>query len=406
MDQSSEWLNNLKIRYSIGVVGNDRVNTGSTWPYLTIYEIAGNPTNIDGSLFGYPISDYDEYVRYLEGTPGNPDLRWEKAEKQNLGLEIGLFRNKIVFTADVFKEYRYDMLLAANARGVPEISGKPATAANVGEAKSKGIEMGVTYRNSLSNNKVNYWITANWYMARSEVIYKETPDLVPYYQRPEGFPLDQSRTGISTGFINSWDDLYSNTGSVSSTETKMLLPGDLVMLDYDSDGVYDSNWDRVPYGYPQYPQNNYSLSFGADYKGIIISAQFVGAYNVTRNIGTGMFSQGASYIPAYVLEDTWTKAYNNADPTYPALALNEKYRPEGHYEKFDGSFLRFNSVQLGYNLPGKWTQKVGIENLKVYVSGRNLALWTHMPDDGVGESYHSKGYPTKKQVNFGINIQF
>ena len=406
MEQTSEWLNNLKIRYSNGVVGNDRVNTGSTWPYLTIYEEAGGPTDIDGSLFGYPVSNYDQYKRYIEGVPGNPDLRWEKANKQNLGLEIGLFRNKIVFSADVFKEYRYDMLLAANQRGVPEISGKPPTAANVGEAKSQGMELQITYRNSLRDAKVNYWVTANWFYARSEVIYKESPDLVPPYQRPEGFPLDQTRTGISTGFINSWDDLYVNTGSVSITETRMLLPGDLVMLDYDSDGSYDSNWDNVPYGYPQYPQNNYSFSFGGDFKGIVVSAQFVGAYNVTRNIGVGMFSQGASYIPAYVLKDTWTKAYNNADPTYPALALNEKYMPEGQYERDDGSFLRLNSVQLGYNLPKKWTQKISIENLKVYVSGRNLLLWTRMPDDGVGGSYRGKNYPTKKQVNFGINIQF
>ncbi|MFC2081355.1 SusC/RagA family TonB-linked outer membrane protein [Bacteroidota bacterium] len=404
MQQSSNWLEKLKVRYSMGLVGNDRVKTGSTWPYLTIYTIDEGETDVDLSSLGYPESNY-EYISYLEGIPGNPDLRWEKARKQNLGLDLGLFRNKIMFTMDIFNEYRYDMLLAADERGVPVISGKPATAANVGEAKSKGMELEFTYRNSTRNNKLNYWFTTNWSVARSEVIFKETPELVPEHQAPEGFPLGQTRTGISTGFIESWDDLYTSTGSSVIDETSHLMPGDLVMLDFDADGAYESNDDVVPYGYPVYPQNNYSFSLGADYAGLQFSIQFVGAYNVTRRISTTMFASKNAYAPAYVLEDTWTKAYNNPDPTYPALSLRDKYSPEGHYERFDGSFLRCSSIQLAYNLPRRWTRPLSIENVKFYINGRNLLLWTRMPDDGVGENHDSKNYPIKKQVNFGINIQ-
>jgi TonB-linked SusC/RagA family outer membrane protein len=405
MQTTEEWLNNLKLRYSNGLVGNDRVNIGTMWPYLTIYDIKGETTTLNYSRLGYPVSEY-EYIAYLEGIPGNPDLRWEKANKQNLGLEVGLFRNKIMFTADLFKEYRYDMLLAASERGVPEISGKPPTAANVGEAKSRGIDLEFTYRNTMMNNAINYWVKTNWSVARSEVVYKETPDLVPEYQAPEGFPLEQSRTPISSGFIESWDDLYIYSGSNVIDETSDLMPGDLAMVDFDADGAFESNDDVVPYGYPVYPQNNYGIAIGADYKGIEFMVQFVGAYNVTRRIDVDMFSRNNAYVPAYVLDDTWTPAYNNEYPTYPAFALDDKYTPMGQYRYYDGSFFRLQTLQLSYNLPQRWTRSMSVENLQVFVNGRNLLLLTRMPDDGVGANHDTKNYPVKKQYNFGINIRF
>jgi TonB-linked SusC/RagA family outer membrane protein len=405
MQQAANWMNNLKLRYSNGLVGNDRVSIGSIWPYLTIYSVGGGTTDLSSSNLGYPVSDY-EYTGYLEGIPGNPDLRWEKAHKQNLGLDIGLFRNKIMFSADAFTEYRYDMLLAANDRGVPEISGKPPTAANVGEAQSRGLEIEFTYRNTTLNNAFNYWVKTNWSVARSEVLFKETPNLVPAYQAPEGYPINQTRTPISSGFINNWDDLYVYTGSSVIDETSDLLPGDLAMIDYDSDGAFESNDDVVPYGYPVYPQNNYGLTLGADYKGIEFMMQFVGAYNVTRRIDIDMFERNNAYVPSYILADTWTRAYNNPNPTFPAFALADKYTPRGQYSYYDGSFLRLQSVQLAYNLPQQWTRKLSIQNLKVFVNGRNLFLFTRMPDDGVGANHSTKNYPVKKQFNLGLNIQF
>ena len=144
---------------------------------------------------------------------------------------------------------------------------------------------------------------------------------------------------------------------------------------------------------------------GADFKGFQFSTQFVGAYNVTRKIDVEMFYRNNAYVPSYILDQTWSPAYNNSDPTYPALALGEKYSPDGHYSYYDGSFFRVQSIQLAYNLPKRWTNPLSIDNLKIYVNGRNLFLWTKMPDDGVGANHDSKNYPIKKQINFGINIQ-
>ena len=411
--KDQKWLSKLKLRYSYGLVGNDNLNTGSTWPYLTIWNTY-SVNSYESNYYGYP-SAYTAYTRYNEGNPGNPDLRWEKAAKQNLGFEFAAFNNKLSLTADIFNEKRTDMLIGADDRKstVPPVFGKPAPPANIGKANSKGAELEITYRNSI-NKKLNYWITANWAVARSVVIYKESTELTLPHQKPEGKPLGQTMTGISTGFIGSWDDLYCATGAANSSSNSFLLPGDVVMLDFNADGRYNSTDDNVPYGYPTYPQNNYGIALGTDYKGFNLSARFLGSYNTTRRIpfGSGASSGAAfyydnTYVPTVIIRDTWSPEYNNANPTYPALALFAKaYNPTGQYYEFDGSFFRLQSIELGYSIPKRLIQPLRINKLKLYVNGRNLFLWTKMPNDGVGMDDPGANYPTTKQINIGLNIQF
>ena len=182
------------------------------------------------------------------------------------------------------------------------------------------------------------------------------------------------------------------------------MPGDAAMIDFDANGAYNSSDDVVPYGYPVYPQNNYAFSLGADFKGFEFSIQFVGAYNVTRNINSGHFGNERAYVPEYLLEKTWT--YNTFDPTYPALSRGPKWSPAGHYTRYDGSFFRLQSAQIAYSVPASLSRRVGINQLQLYINGRNLWLWSIMPDDGVGANHSLLNYPTKKQLNLGLRIQF
>ncbi len=402
-----KWVDKLKVRYSIGKVGNYNVNAGGQWPYATIWDTY-NFGYAGETYYGYP-TPYRNYPRYNEGNPGNPDLHWEKARKQNLGFEFDAFRKKLSLTADLFNEYRWDMLIGANDRRntVPPIYGKPAPAANIGEAKSYGAEVELTYRHSIKN-KLHLWVSGKWAMARSEVIYKESAELMLPHQKPEGKPIGQTTTGISTGIMESWDDLYCNTRASDASDQTMLMPGDLVMLDFNNDGRYNSSDDRVPYGYPAYPQNNYGFDFGGTFEGFDLVVRFLGAYNTTRRISPNLFWADNLYFPNSIMDATWSPQYNNIDPSYPGLALGDSktYIPTGAWTEHDGSFLRLQSVQLSYSLPKNWTKKVRMNNVKLYVNGRNLFLWTNMPDDGVGMDSPGKNYPTKKQINFGLNIQF
>jgi hypothetical protein len=242
-------------------------------------------------------------------------------------------------------------------------------------------------------------------VARSEVIYKANAPLTPAHRKDEGFPLGQTRTGVATGIIQSWDDLYSVPASSAAGQNQQRMPGDAALIDYDADGLYESSDDVVPYGYPVYPQNNYGVSMGANYKGLEFSIQFVGAYNVTRNINSGHFGNERAFFPNYLMDRSWT-----FDPTinatFPALSRGPKWNPVGHYARYDGSFFRIHSAQVSYRLPVNWTRKISIENLTFFVNGRNLWLWSLMPDDGVGADHDLSNYPTKKQLNFGLRIQY
>lgn len=403
MEGTSNWLENLKVRYSWGIVGNDRVNAGGQWPYFSSYTIDGDEITNDVSSYGYPISN-SSYTSYLEGTPGNPDLRWESAKKQNLGLDFSLLSGKISGSVDVFKENRSDILVTAGNRNVPPINGLPNNpAANIGETKSRGAEIEVTYRNSIIDG-LNYWVKGNWSVARSEVLYREISPLTPAHMSPEGFPINQNTSSIGTHIIQSWDELYASTGSAESTQTASFMPGDLALLDYDADGAYEAGEDAVPFGYPVYPQNNYAFSFGGDYKGFQLTMQFVGVYNVTRGMTSGYFSNNEAYIPQFILDDTWT--YTGSGSSFPALAVGNDEVLTGHLFEYDGSFLRLQSAQLGYNLPQKVASRLGFTNVLFYMNGRNLFVWTKMPDDGVGANHDQSNYPTKRQYNFGIRVQF
>ncbi|WP_170062781.1 SusC/RagA family TonB-linked outer membrane protein [Polaribacter filamentus] len=406
-----DWLDRLKVRYSYGTVGNDRVDTGSTWPYLTLYEFWGwGGNNLDEGYYGYPdgYTVNDPNRRYEEGNPGNPNLRWEIAVKQNLGFDFAAFNNKLNLTVELFKEEREDMLLGANERQntVPPLFGRPAPAANVGRAKSHGAEVLITYRNTI-NNELNYWVSANWAVARSEVIFRESTELTLPHQRPEGFPIDQTFSPLRAGFINSWDDLYSYTGGPNDVANENILPGDIALIDFNSDGRYDGAYDNPAYGYPTYPQNNFGFSFGGDFKGFDLTILFAGAYNATRRVQPSVFLADNLFLPDFLIGETWSPEYNNSNPGFPALSLDSKlYTPTGEFHEKDGSFIRLQSAQIGYSLPQKWVKPLGMSNFKFYVNGRNLFLITNMPDDGVGLDRPGKNYPTRRQVNIGLNAQF
>jgi hypothetical protein len=160
----------------------------------------------------------------------------------------------------------------------------------------------------------------------------------------------------------------------------------------------------VPYGYPVYPQNNYGISMGLSYKGISFSILFAGAYNVTRNISSGHLGNERAYVPEYLLDRTWT--YNPTGADFPALSRGPKWNPTGHYSRYDGSFFRLQNTQLAYALPQQWMSKIGMKKIEFYANGRNLWMWSKMPDDGVGANHDISRYPTKKQFNIGLRLQF
>ena len=400
---AKKYVDKLKLRYSDGIVGNDNANNIGQWPFFTSYALGGtNGTNgnyINNTVFGDgPL--YNGPLIYSEGTIGNEFLRWETARKQNLGIELGLFDSKFSMSLDLFQERRDDILVTADQRNVPDFFGAAAPAANIGITESKGYEIVATYRNSIKD--FNYWTSFNFTYAVDEIIQKEDSELLPDYQKEAGFQIGQTRSSVSTGIINSWDEIYTGVVGLSNFD---LLPGDYRLLDYNADGFIDQN-DNIAYGYPSRPQNTYSIAVGGDYKGFTLSLNFFGQYNVTQNVSLDQFSFNAPAIYQDQLNDTWLPEYGNSNPTYRALSYGGRGASNAEYNEKDGSMFRLKTAELGYNLPEETVKKMGLSAMRVFVNGNNLILWSDLPVDIEGQDFNYRNYPVTKQVNFGLSATF
>ncbi len=397
-----KYIELLKIRYSDGVVGSDNYS-GGRWSYLTLWNKGSYYSNGSASeSFGYPTRQSSPYTKYNEGTPGNPDIHWEVAHKRNLGMELNAFKNQVVLTADIFNEHRTDMVLNTGARNVHEIVGASPYPANLGELKAKGAELQLTLRKT-HENSLNYWASGNWTVTTNEIIYKEDPELKPDYQKTAGYTVGQTKTKISTGFVESWDDMY--TGVVDYSDNSMYLPGDFRLLDYNANGVIDPN-DGAPYAYSNVPMNTYGFSLGGGYKGFAVSMQFYGIYNVTTQVSLPSFSFNSPTVYEQTLQDVYMPEYDNSDPTMASLNFLRSNNSSGHYNYRDGSMLRLKTAEVSYTLPKDFTKQIGISKMRFYVNGNNLLLWTDMPVDVQGQNFQLKNYPVKKSFTLGVNVQF
>ena len=228
--------------------------------------------------------------------------------------------------------------------------------------------------------------------------------MLPDYQKDAGKSIGQTHTYVDHGYTQTMDDIYGSTAFESNDDQK--LPGTYYILDYNGDGVINS-YDQIPYGYSSSPQNTYSASLGFDYKGWSFFVQFYGVNNVTRQVVFSTFSQ--KQLIAYDEGSRWSKYNPNPDvPMARFGSTTNSYYDASRYF-YDGSYIRLKNIELSYTFTSGWIKSLGLSNLKLYVNGNNLWVWTRMPDDResnfAGTGWASQGaYPTVKRINFGLKF--
>lgn len=386
------FANVFKIRYSWGKVGNDQGI--ARWQYVSGWD----KTNITRP-FGAPVTQ-PGYPIYLEAVVANPDIRWETAEKQNIGLETGFFKSLIAVNFDYFWEHRYDMFINSDDRTSNIIFGATLPSANIGELRSKGWELEVKFSKAWPNSRL--WSNYHWSRATDEVIFRDDPELRPDYQKLAGYPIGQTRTQLYSGIIQSWDEMY--TGVVQPTNT-YYLPGDHRIVDYNADGTIDAN-DNVPYMYPNRPEYTYGWTLGYNYKGFSAMAQFYGVYNVSGSQSYGEFH--INYHIAYDLQlnESWSPeaGRTTGDNLYKHVRYNTG-SPNGHYWVWDYSYFKLQNAEISYTFTGNRLNKAGISQLRVFLNGNNLWLWNKTLEDR-DRPKDQREYPVLKRYNCGVNVTF
>lgn len=390
--ENVNFLGMLKLRSSYGKVGNDNIYAnGNRWLYQTNWAFGGT------SPLGSQAGNRSPYEWWREDKIGNIDIHWEVVTKANLGADFSLLQGLFAGSVDLFQDHRTDILLDGGSRAIPSYFGGEPPVANLGEVIVKGYELELRI-NKKFDNEIRVWSNLAMSHAKDEVLDADDPLLLDDYQKDEGKQIGQTYAHVDNGYYETWDELY---GSVElNTNDAYKLPGNLYIMDYNGDGVID-DYDRVPYGYPERPQNTYSATLGVEYKGFSAFVQFYGVENAHRSVWLESFSGHLDRV--YDLGTFWTP--NDTDADSPMPRWNTRNDFWGTTFLYDASYLRLKNVEIAYSFNSEKIKSViGISSLRIYLNANNLLMWSKMPDDREVNMGSNSAYPTVRRVNLGLNV--
>ncbi len=423
--KKSKTLSDGKLRVSYGVTGNNRVGD---FDYVTNFF---NPI-INTYVFN------NEYVSGVVPTKiGNSDLKWESTTQVDAGLDLGFFKQKIIFTADVYQKTTKDLLLNAQ---LPLSSGFTTAIKNIGSVENKGLELTLTTKNietkdfswtssaniSFNKNKLvaldegqsDLQSVVNWdtqWRTTSAYISKvgEPLGLMYGYESLGTYKYDdfnQTVNGSGATVYTLKDGVATNGNTRGSIQ-----PGDIKYKDQNGDLVVDaSDYTVIGHGAPKHI-GGFSNNF--TYKGFDLGIFFQWSYgndimNANRLLFDGNTKSQGSLNQFASYENRWTP--ENPDSN---VFRTRGYFGGGYSSNFveDGSYLRLKTVSLGYDLDNDFVKRIHLKSLRFYVSGQNLFTWTKYsgPDPEVNTyssaltpGFDFSAYPRARTIAFGTNIQF
>lgn len=361
-------LSNLKLRASYGTVGNQNV---TNYQYQTTY-------------FNYPNAyGFGNNVVGGAGTNiSNPDITWETSAKMNIGIDAGLFDDKIVATVEYFRVTTSYIL--APRSDVPSIFGAKSPDYNVAKLRNSGWEASLTYNlrgKDLSQSfSVNVADNQNKLLqltgGATETIY---PQDVFQLIRRVGQPITQYYGYQTNGFFQNQQDI-DNSPKIPGNAVQ---PGDLKFKDRNGDGIIDEK-DKTVLGNP-FPRYTFGFTYRASYKGFDLSL-FIQGVGKRDQFLRGELVEPFHYgYGATVYEhqtDIWSPTNPNA--RYPILANigspsnTNNWRTGSDLYKYDAAYVRLKNVNIGYSFSPAITNKLGIQRLRLSLIGQNLATLTKL----------------------------
>jgi len=405
--KSQKLVNYLKLRASIGLVGNDQIG-GKRYMYLPdSYNV-----NQAGYNFGYDIAQNLQSAS--ENLLSNPYVTWEKALKKNLGIDMAFLNNKLRITADFFHDNRTDILITRQViPGIMAFTSNTLPPVNMGEVENKGYELEVKWNDKISDFR--YWIEPNISFVRNKIIYMdEIPPTEPY-QAETGRSTNAILGYLTEGFYGE-DDFADLSNNVLKdglpVPVKLVYPGDVKYVDVNKDGLI-TEADMKFIGFPTRPEYVLGLNYGISYKGFDLSMNWAGALN--RSVALNGYYRipgaptGVRAIFSYMMEERWTPetAETATAPRFSRTSVTHNYYDSDLWVR-DGSYLRLKNAKVGYTFnQSTFLKQIGISQLSLYVTGYNLLTFDKLKiiDPEFNDSANL-GYPIIKIYNVGLNVTF
>ncbi|MDR0833944.1 MAG: TonB-dependent receptor [Candidatus Symbiothrix sp.] len=439
MENTQDWLSNLKLRLGYGQVGN---------------------SNISNYLFGSTMRAFQGWAgtAYRMAHNANPDLKWEASEQFNGGLDIGLLKNRIDLTVDVYYKTTKDLLLQPSIS--PVLGGSDwadiqTPYMNMGKVDNKGIDIALNTHNIATKN-FNWHSNLAFSLNRNKV--KALDDLkTPYYASLDWYAAFQTVSMITVGqpigvfYGYQTDGLYKDAEDLKNSpkpagidihRTTGAWVGDVKFKDLSGpdgtpDGVIDE-YDQTIIGDPN-PDFTFGFTNTFSYKNWELGIGLTGSYgadilNYVRVKTEGLMSQwdnqAASVLNRAQLgyydgdntnvsspDNSYIKnaGYNANMPRWSGNDINGNNRMSDRWIE-DGSYLRIQNISLAYNLPQSWLKKVKLGGAKIYVNAQNVYTFTNYSglDPEIGSYNQQAGlsnvdmgrYPSPRVFTFGANITF
>ncbi|MNK33672.1 Vitamin B12 transporter BtuB [compost metagenome] len=447
-----EVISDLKVRLSYGQAGNNRIANDS-WRFL--FGPSQNRTYGAGDL-------NQTYYGIINSSLPNPNLKWETTISRNIGLDFGLFKNKVTGTLDLYQNTTKDLIIDNE---IPPQTGFTKQLINIGQTSNKGIELSL---NANLISKKDFTLSASFNIGRNlPKIDKLDGNNQRIFQSnwagtdlksQDDYLLQVGKTiGLMYGYVNDGfytvDDFSSYNAAtriyvlepgVANSNTLLggtigIRPGTMKLKDLDGDGFVTADKDRKIIG-SAVPSHSGGFGLNATYKSFDVSTFFNWVYgNQIYNTGRIAFNMMyrttfGNMLNTMNYEDRF-KYINSEGQLVTELAdLAELNKNAKIWSPFssgtaspvfsddaveDGSFFRMTYVTLGYTLPRKLTSKVGISSLRFYATAYNVFLLTsytgYDPEVSTTRSgsyaaltpgVDYSAYPKSRTYTFGVNLNF
>lgn len=376
-------LDYFKLRASWGQMGNDQIDP---FQYLSTYGFSSGGVMLGGDL---------NKGLYQLRSP-NEAITWEVANNYDFGIEAKILGDKLAFEGDYFMTKRSNILVSRSL-SMPGYTGMTLPQENIAKVENKGFEMVLSHKNDIK--KFHYEIIGTVTHAQNKVLYfDETPNL-PAYQQATGKQIGSALYYKAIGIYKTAEDVKN------SIHLDGARAGDVIFEDVNNDKVID-DLDRVRMDRTENPTWIFGLTMTAKFKNFDFTMLWQGATGASQYLRTESGLIG-NFPMAYV-KDRWTE--DNPNGSWPrAYDRDREYwvnRPNTFWF-WNTNYVRLKTLDLGYNIPANVCKRVGLQNLRVYVSGQNLVTIDKVKIfDPEAPSGSGQFYPQTKIYNVGLNVTF
>lgn len=384
MKKAANVVSNMKLRLSYGELGNQAID--DFYPTVSLLDLT------KGYVFNTAYATGATLGMYA-----NKGISWERTSMTNVGLDLQLF-SKLNVTADWYYKKTDGILMRLD---IPLTMGYSAPYQNVGVVENKGWDLTLNYRDRVG--VVNYNVTLNLSDVKNKVLDMKNVNQSGQLVNREGYPMNSLNGYVSDGLFASEQEIKDHAKQFGDVK-----PGDIKYVDQNNDNIIDAKDEKIIGS--TIPRYTYSANISLEYKNFDFNVLFQGIGKCDGYINNyGIYPFWNSGTIQYEHLDRWTVENQNVNAAFPRFTIghpnNEK---TSDFWVKNAAYLRLKNMQLGYTLPKTVLNKIGLQRLRIYLTGENLFTVTSFWKGFDPEAPLGMGnfYPQTKTFSAGLEIKF